>query len=134
MGDILFQSDRYFNLQDAVCSHGQLLLRSQMGAAHSTTIDIIFQGTYFIQLCTMLWGVTIRWADEGDFKGYESIRNRFAPDGNRLFEVVSGGEKYYVGAGSFGVYENALPFGTSSLGFEISQEEKGKLIAASFEF
>lgn len=130
MDQNIFKSDRYFVVFDVVVSHGQLLLRSQKNDKHSSNIDIIFFDTTYIQLFTMLYGVSLKVIDKKEFASYPKVTQYLEGPHNRLFEIQSGEDKYYIAASFVQVYENKLDFSQTSLGVLSYQGRESEL--ASF--
>ena len=127
----IFKSDRYFVLFDYLISHGQLLLRSQKAKGHDQNIDIIFFDATYIQVFAYLDGVAIRKTENATGFGYNSVSSYLGHNNNSLFEVETKlGEKYYIAASFFRVYENELEFGETSLGV-LQYKGREKQISAS---
>ena len=124
MNKEIFKSSRYFTVFDYLVSHGQLLLRSDKIKGHKENIDIIFYDTTFMQLFTMLHGVTIRLVDKNEIINYNSVKEYFSYDNKNLFEIESKGEKYYIAASFVRVFENQLEFNESSLHVEAGRENE----------
>jgi len=124
MNKEIFKSDRYFTVFDYLVSHGQLLIRSDKRKGGDENIDIIFFDTSFVQLFTMLFGMTIRIVDKSTVANYISVNKYLSDEENNLFEIESGGEKYYIAASFVRVFENELEFNETSLGYENKGREK----------
>jgi len=118
MNKEIFKSDRYFIVFDYLVSHGQLLIRSDKRKGGKENIDIIFFDTSFVQLFTMLFGITIRRVDKSKVANYISLNKYLSEEENNLFEIKSGEEKYYIAASFVRVFENQLEFNETSLGYE----------------
>ena len=118
MREKIFESKRYFSAFDFLISHGQLLLRSDKAKGNDLyNIDIIFFDTTYVQFLTSLYGVSIRLAEDKGIVNYDSVKSYLSYDLKNLFEIeTSKGEKYYIAASFFKVYENKLEFGETSLG------------------
>lgn len=116
MDQNIFNSDRYFIVLDVVFSHGQLLLRSQKNDKHSSNIDIIFFDTTYIQLFTMLYGVSLKVIDKIETVPYPKVKEFLNRPNKNLFEIQSGEDKYYIAASFVQIYENKLAFNQTSLG------------------
>jgi|ERR1035437_2127079 hypothetical protein len=114
----IFKSERYFIVFDYLVSHGQLLLRSDKRKGYQKNIDIIFFDTTFVQMFTMLYGITISIVDNLKTINYKSVNNYLNQEENVLFEIISGEEKYYIAASFVKVFENELEFNETSLGLE----------------
>jgi hypothetical protein len=124
MNKEIFKSDRYFTVFDYLVSHGQLLIRSDKRKGGNENIDIIFFDTSFVQLFTMLFGITIRMVAKSTVANYISVNKYLSEEENNLFEIESGGEKYYIAASFVRVFENELEFNETSLGYENKGREK----------
>jgi len=124
MNKEIFKSGRYFTVFDYSVSHGQLLLRSDKIKGYKENIDIIFYDTTFVQLFTMLYGVSISLADKKEIITYNSVREYFSYDNKNLFEIESKGEKYYIAASFVRVFENQLEFNESSINVEGGKENE----------
>jgi hypothetical protein len=124
MNKEIFKSDRYFTAFDYLVSHGQLLIRSDKRKGGNENIDIIFFDTSFVQLFTMLFGITIRMVAKSTVANYISVNKYLSEEENNLFEIESGGEKYYIAASFVRVFENELEFNETSLGYENKGREK----------
>jgi hypothetical protein len=114
----LFSSHRYFLLYDYNVSHGELLIRSAKTQEHKKNIDVIFFGVKYIKLFVFLWGVSIINIDNSKLINFESelLDTHFSNDTGNIFMISSKGEKFYIVASYFKIYENDLNFGETSLG------------------
>ena len=125
MNQEIFKSARYFTLFDVIVSHSQLLLRSQKNNDCENNIDIIFFDTTYIQIFTRLNGISVRKIEDSiKVKNYNTIEKYLNNKNNHLFEVKSNGEKYYIAASFFKVFENQLNFDETSLNFDNKGREK----------
>lgn len=124
MNKEIYKSDRYFTVFDYLVSHGQLLIRSDKRKGGKENIDIIFFDTTFVQLFTMLYGITIRLVDKFEVVNYNSVIDYLSHEENNLFEIESSEEKYYIAASFVKVFENVLEFNETSLGYENKGREK----------
>jgi len=124
MNQEIFKSNRYFTTFDVLVSHGQLLLRSQKNDSQTLNIDIIFFDTTYIQLFSKLNGISITMTNEKNVIEYKSVSKYLSYENHYLFEIISGSEKYYIAASFVKVFENALGFNETSLGFENKGREK----------
>jgi hypothetical protein len=70
-----------------------------------------------------LFGVSIRMVNENEVISYDSVNSFLSNDENSLFEIETKGEKFYIAASYFKVYENELEFNETSLGLG---ETKGR--------
>ncbi len=118
-----FKSDRYFTFFDYLVSHGQLLLRSDKIKGFDVNIDIIFFGTTYIQLGTMLNGIKIRLAEKNEAISYQSVSKYLSYEENNLFEIESGNERYFIAAAFVKVFENNFEFNETSLNYENAGRE-----------
>ena len=127
MNKEIFKSDRDFIVFDYLVSHGQLLIRSDKRKGGNENIDVIFFDTSFVQLFTMMSGITIRLVNNDAIEHYNSVKKYLGYKGNNLFELESKQEKYYIGASFVKIFENVLDFNETSLGNGLA----GKKIAES---
>ena len=111
----IFKSDRYFIVFDYSPGHGRLLLRSDKRTGHKTNIDIIFYSTVYMQINTMLNGISIRVIGKKEPLPYDSLAKFLSYPNNNLFEVESNGERYMIGASFIKVFENELEFNETTL-------------------
>jgi hypothetical protein len=119
-----FESDRYFTMFDFKISLGQLLLRSQK-TDNSSNVDIIFMSTSYVQLPTRLHGIHIKKLNEVEINKLNLANLILSSKYDNVFEVTSnGGNKYYVVASVFAVFENDLAFHETSLGGDLTGKEK----------
>lgn len=124
MKNIIFQSQRYFTTFDMSSSHSRLLLRSQKNKDYPFNIDIVIFDTVYIQLFTMLGGISISMIDKNSFtKNKPLVENLKYPHYN-LYEIESCDEKYYISAAFIRVLENELDFGESSIDFRNSEKSR----------
>ena len=124
MNKEIFNSDRSFTVFDYFISHGQLLIRSKKGDNQKYNIDIIFFDTTFLQLFTILYGLTIRMVSKDEFNKYDSVNKYLNYDNSNLFEIISANEKYYIAASFVKIFENELEFDETSLGMLHRGREK----------
>lgn len=125
----IYKSEKYFTVFDYFLSHGQLLIRSSKGEDQKSNIDIIFFDTTFVQLFTMLHGITIKVIAKSEFNSYDSVQKYLNYDTSNLFEITSNNEKYYIAASFVRVFENELSFNETSLG--LLHKGRDKEIAGS---
>lgn len=130
MSPEIFKSRRYFTFFDYLISHGQLLIRSDKRKGHDQNIDIIFFDVTFVQLFTMLYGITIRSVSKNEIIDYPTVKKYLNYEHHNLFEIESNRERYYVAASFVRVFENELEFDETSLGY--GDKDKGKEIAKSY--
>jgi hypothetical protein len=117
MSKQIFKSNRHFTIFDFSISHGQLLLRASKDDNNIKNIDIVFFGVRYIQLLTSFLGLSIRSVKgREDLIHYDSVNFYLKYDKNHLFEIETVGEKFYIAASFFKVYENELEFNETSLG------------------
>ncbi len=69
MSDLLFRSDRTFQVWSYSVSHGQLLLRSPKDQVHQTRIDLLFSQTSSINLPMVVRGIDIKHVRVGVTRG-----------------------------------------------------------------
>lgn len=131
MEKAIYKSNRDFNLFDSLAGHGQLLIRSQKREAYPFNIDIIFYDVIYLQVHSVLNGISIGVAGKNKVIDYESVNKYLSFSSNNLFEITSNGELYYIACSFFRVFENDLNFEETSLGvFEYKGRDKE--IARSF--
>ncbi len=119
-----YTSERVFNTFDFFLSHGQLLLRSSKNKDFEYNVDIIFFDVKYIQTPTSLTNISIKKIEKTELISYESVKSSLNYKGNELFEIDSKGEKFYISAAFFKVYENTLEFNETSLGMIDKGREK----------
>jgi hypothetical protein len=124
MSKEIFKSEKYFSVFDYFISHGQLLIRAAKREGQNANIDIIFFDTTFIQLFTMLHGLTITLVRKDLIRNYNSVNKYLKFDNSNLFELKSGDERYYIAASFVKVFENELEFNETSLGMVYKGREK----------
>lgn len=117
MNQIIFESDRQFVLFDHFSSHDQLLFRSNMAKGYPHNIDVIFFSTKYIQVNTQLKGISIKRIENTEMVNYASVNEYLSYPTNNLFQITTlDGERYYIAASFFRVFENQLGFYETSLG------------------
>lgn len=124
MKNEIFKSDRYFTVFDYSVSHGRLILRSDKRKGYKKNIDIVFFDTNFMQLFTMLYGVTIRLIDKNNVVNYNKVVKYLSHKENNLFELESDGEKYFIAASFVKVFENKLEFNETGLDGENKKKNR----------
>ena len=132
MNKEIFKSEKYFTFFDYFMSHGQLLIRSSKREGQNVNIDIIFFDTTFVQLFTMLHGLTISIVNKNLNMNYNSVNKYLKFNNSNLFELKSGDEKYYIAASFVKVFENELENNETSLG--MLYKGRDKEIAAVTKF
>ncbi|MGI4871329.1 MAG: hypothetical protein ACRYFX_09135 [Janthinobacterium lividum] len=128
----LYESKKQFAVWDFLISHGQLLLRAdKIRDSRGINTDVIFSGTAYMQLPTYLMGGIAILQDTSSKRfGYKTIDDGLDKGYYNVFEIKADDTSYYVVAGTFGVFENELPFGKTSLG--VAQNEgRNKKIAGN---
>lgn len=108
-----YTSPRSFVLSDALVSHGQVLLRAQLGRESLTNVDLIFFATEYLQLPTHLRGLSLQ-AVPGETTTCPALQ--WDKPTRQVFAVESEGQTLYVVAGWVRVFEKDLPFGQTSSG------------------
>lgn len=132
MSKEIFKSNRYFTVFDFIISHGQLLLRASKDDENIKNIDIIFFGARYIQIFTSLFGLSIRLVDYNKEIISSNMVNSFlSSDENYLFEIETMGEKFYIGASYFKVYENELGFNETSLGLGVTKGREREIVGSN---
>ncbi|WP_350281342.1 hypothetical protein [Kribbella sp. HUAS MG21] len=63
-GQVLFSSDRQFEVWVYTVSHSQLLLRARADDEHTTTLDVLFKPVDAVRLRMSYDGLTVRCADQ----------------------------------------------------------------------
>jgi hypothetical protein len=120
----IFSSERYFAFYDFVVSHGQLLMRSDKRKGYENNIDIIFFDTTYVQLFAMLNGISIKKIDKNENLKYNSLDKYLSNNNSNIFEIESGGEKYYIACSFVRIFENNLEFSETSIGTENKGHER----------
>lgn len=69
----MFRSSREFKLWDYNVTHKQLLMRSPLTGANEDNLDIVFWGVEFLSVASVIDGITIRRATEGELKSFLPI-------------------------------------------------------------
>lgn len=128
MNNIIFESDRYFQLHDYYLSHGQLLIRARANQDHKTNIDVIFFDTFYTQIISNLKGIRIKIVESIEIDHAE-VSKFLDHKEHHLFEVECQNDKYYIAAAFFNVYENSLGINETSLGRTGAGREK--IVASS---
>jgi hypothetical protein len=80
----------------------------------------------------MLYGVSIRELDKNEIISYNSVKEYLGYNNKHLFEIESGGERYYLAASFVKVFENELEFNQTSLGV-LEYQGRDKEIATSIK-
>lgn len=113
-----YASPRYFSLHDYYPSFHQLLLRSRDGSEQAArVVDIIFNGVFYVDLRSDLDGLTIEEATDEEVQRLDQRAGRGARFAeNKYFALISGGQRYYVGAFYYYVETSALGWSETSLG------------------
>ncbi|MGW5570410.1 hypothetical protein ACWEVD_04345 [Nocardia thailandica] len=109
-GAELFRSDRSFSVWAYTVSHGQLLLRSDVGRnGNGTTIDILFKPVKAMKLQHRYEGLRIRCADEEEAAAAkaEIPQSRLFPD-DRVLVLESDGIVDHVVCKAVGWCEGVL--------------------------
>ena len=103
--ETLFNSRRTFKFLAYTVSHCSLLLRSMMkfpdqdhySEDNSYNIDIEFWAVTYINIPALLSSISIRQISDNRLPQY--INRRFLIHNEKIFEIQSGEEKYYIIAG-----------------------------------
>ena len=106
----------HFRIADYSLTHKVLLLRNntQIGETFHN-VDILFGGTFYIEIATRLNDIVIEIGDEQDME-YIIPRSNGQAILGKVFIIHSGGIKYYVGAGQMEILENSLDILETSIG------------------
>lgn len=117
----LFSNGDKFQFIDFQMSHNELLLRSYPHGNRLHNIDLLFKGVFSINSVTTFKGLSILAVPKlkGQTVSVLDIENF-------IFKLIDGmGVESYVDAAAFGVFNNKLDFGVSSLGdYTWSDENK----------
>ena len=106
----------HFAMTDHSLTHQVLLLRnSNLIGETFHNVDILFGGTFYIEIATMLDDLIIEQGDEQDFT-YVNARSNGHGIIGKVFVIHSGGVKYYIGAGQMKILENSLDILETSIG------------------
>lgn len=109
--ELVFESDKYFNLYDFHISLKQLLIRGDKIVNDKLNIDIVFVGTEFLNCPTKFEGIKIFILSEQDI-----IENDMDNTSNhRIFMIITQNKEYYIKAGNLRIYKNNLGFYESSI-------------------
>jgi hypothetical protein len=113
----ILESKAYFRFLDYHISHKQLLIRGE-NAIEGDNIDVVFEGTHFLNCPTTFNGIKIYLLDEDSSKTNEVPIFPFAKN----FLVESEGKKYFIQAGALRIFRNSLTLWESCIMTERGQE------------
>lgn len=108
--NLIFESDQYFRLNDYQISHSQLLIRGEKVDGENN-IDLIFEGTQFINCPIHLQGIKIYELIEEEII-IRNIENKY---NHRVFLIITESKEYYIKTGVLRIYKNSLSNGESSV-------------------
>jgi hypothetical protein len=113
-----YASQRYFSLHDYFPSFHLLLLRSRAEDDQGArVVDIIFNGVFYVDLHTDLDGLAIEDAAEEEVLRLDQRAGRAERfEANKYFVLISGEQRYYVGAFYYYVQASDLGWNETSLG------------------
>lgn len=106
---------------DYSLNHHVLLLRNSKVVGETFhNVDILFLGTYYVEIATKLEDLII---DQGTEQDLEYVRSRSSTQGpyTKVFVIHSKGAKYYIGAGQIEIQENNLDISETSIGAKRSK-------------
>jgi hypothetical protein len=106
--------ERSFQVWDYWVSHAQLLVRSPSDIYHARNIDLMFVGVQYVELPTILPDLALVEATPEEQRRATQAVGRPVPL-EQVFVLSTSGQRYLVVAGGMRIYENDLPFMTSSL-------------------
>ncbi|MFC4147908.1 hypothetical protein ACFO0M_16745 [Micromonospora mangrovi] len=108
-GTAVFRSDRRFALEAYSATHGQLLLRSNPGREHETTIDLLFKPAEAVKIREGYRGLVVRCATVAEASRIMAALPGIRADlGYRVFLLESEGRSDYVVSMAFGWHEDVL--------------------------
>lgn len=117
MTDFPEMTTRTFSLWNYVISHDRMLIRSPKNQNYTHNIDILFLGVYYLNLPTMMKGLTIYQADTEHISAIETLLNiNLLKSSLSLFIVESNNHTYQIVAAKMHIEKNELGFFESSLG------------------
>jgi hypothetical protein len=109
-----FVSDRRFRLWDYNVSHNQVLIRSPKSIGVGTNVDIVIWGIEYIDMITILDGLTMATASLEECRRAERSLGKEI-ESSQVLCFISGGSRFIVVAAGFKVLENDLDIFESSL-------------------
>jgi hypothetical protein len=111
MNPFHLSSGRTFVLWSYLVTFEQLLIRSpsEPESEHSTNLDIMFKGVFFVELTPTLWGLEIKEPEPHEIQYFaQKFKLESSPE-KKFFILSSGGKRYCVGARAVTIEENRLP-------------------------
>ena len=96
--------DRVFQTWEYRVSHGSLLIRSPKGPDAVHNIDVVFDGVEYLSLPRFLHGLVLAYGTCEDLVAAGVTMHEVA--GDRVYVLVSQGQRHYVVASSCRVNEN----------------------------
>ena len=106
----------FFAMTDYSLTHHIVLIRSTVvvnGEPRNT--DVLFSGTFYIELATMLEDLMVEQGNEDDLN-YVKMRSNGQAVLGKVFVIHSVGVKYYIGARQMEILENSLDVLETSIG------------------
>lgn len=98
---------RRFKLWHYIVSHGQMLIRSSIGAHETTNIDIWFDGVRYVELGSFLGEIALDDATDEERVRLRAGSDEFF-DQHRTTVIVSGTNRLYVVSSFVSIEENQL--------------------------
>ena len=126
---LMYHSEGKFQLIDFQMSHNEMLLRSYANDQRKYNIDILFKGTQSLNIATSFNNIKI-FATQKEIGQTANVSLDIEEFIFQLEDDMN--NNYFIEAASFGVFENQLGFGISSLG-DFMWSDKNKCIFWSHE-
>jgi len=106
-----------FSLLDYNISHKVLLFRKSSNTEENQNIDLVFEGTFYLEVPTKLKNIIVYQADEETTnKVIKRYGGMFYPEYSQvIFVIESGTALYYIGCIRLLITENSLNLLTSSI-------------------
>ena len=109
--DLVFESEGLFRFFDYNISHKQLLIRSE-GFDRQSNIDLVFEGTDFVNCPTTFIGVKVYQLNQMEIQTRKlQIQNTF----QRVFLLIVDKQEFYIKTGILRIYKNTLSVNQSSI-------------------
>ena len=109
--ELIYESDQYFRYYDFHISHNQLLIRGDKIEDGKYNIDLIFDGTEWLNCPTKFDGIKIYLLSDKDIL-VRGLENQF---NHRIFMIATQSKEYFIKAGNLRIFKNDLGFYESSI-------------------
>ncbi len=108
---LIYESVNWFRFYDFNVSHNVLLIRGDRVEKDNSNIDLVFEGTDWINCPTMFEGIKIYKLEPSEIeeKKIENINN------DKLFMIITNRKEYFIKTGILRIFRNTLGFGESSI-------------------